>query len=84
MNGAVTQESDEIKVMYTIRWNNQLVDYLKGKKPETVCLTETKLCEEILINIDNDSYNILRKDRKDKNANEKISDKSYKCRVWKR
>ena len=89
MNGAVAQESDEIKVMYTIidgiiNKINKLVDYLKEEKPEIVCLTETKLCEKIQTNIENDSYNIWRKDRKDKNTNEKISDKSYKYWVWKR
>ena len=25
----------------------ELTDYLKEKKPESVCLTETKLCEDI-------------------------------------
>ena len=69
MNGAVTKGSDEIKVMYTnidgmISRKLELIDYLKEKKPEIVCLTETKLCEEIQTNIENDNYNIWRKDRK--------------------
>ena len=82
MNGAVTKESDEIKVMYInidgiISRKLELVDYLREKKPEIVCLTETKLCEEIQTNIENDNYNIWRKGRKDKkrwwcDANNKI------------
>ena len=67
----VTKGSDEIKVMYTnidgiISRKLELIDYLKEKKPEIVWLTETKLCEEIQTNIENDNYNIQRKDRKDK------------------
>ena len=63
MNGTVTKESDEIKVMYTnideiISRKLELVDYLKEKKPEIVYLTETKLCEEIQTTIKNDNYNI--------------------------
>ena len=70
-NEAVTIGSDEIKVMYTnidwiIAWKYELVDYLKEKKPEILWLAETKLYEDIQINIENDSYNIWRKDRKDK------------------
>ena len=44
----------------------ELIDYLKEKKPEIVCLAETIPCEEIQNNIENDNYNIWRKDRKDK------------------
>ena len=56
MNGAVTKRSDEIEVMYTnideiISRKLELVDYLKEKKQEIVCLTETKLCLEIQANI---------------------------------
>ena len=82
MNGAVTKQSDEIKVMYTnihgiISRKLELVDYLKEKKSEIVCLAKTKLCEEIQTNIENDHYNIWRNDRKDKkrwwcDANDKI------------
>ena len=47
-NGAVTKERDEIKVMYTnidgiIARKLELVDYLKEKKPEIVCLAETTM-----------------------------------------
>ena len=71
MNVTVTKRSDEIKVMYTnidgiISRKLELVDYLREKKPQIVCLTQTKLCEEIQTNIENDNYNIWRKDRKDK------------------
>ena len=71
MNGTVTKGSDEIKVMYTnidgiISRKLELIDYLKEKKPKIVCLTETKLCEEIQTNIEKDNYNIWRKDRKHK------------------
>ena len=63
MNGAITKGGDEIKVMYTnidgiISRKLELVDYLKEKKPQIVCLTETKLCEEFQTNIENDNYNI--------------------------
>ena len=63
MNGAVTKGSDEINIMYTnidgiISRKIELVDYLKEKKPENICPTETKLCEEIQTNIENDNYNI--------------------------
>ena len=44
----------------------ELIDYLKEKKPEIVCLTETKLCEDIQTNIENYNHKIWRKDRKDK------------------
>ena len=94
MNGAVTQVSDEIKVIYTnidgiISRKLELVHYLKEKKPEIVCLTETKVCEEIQTNIENDHYNIWRKDRKDKKDARvilmiKSKNKKKKCRVWKR
>ena len=48
MNGANTKGSDRIEVMYTnidglIARKLELVDYLKEKKPEIVCLAETKL-----------------------------------------
>ena len=71
MNGAVTKGSNETKVMFTnidgiISRKLELVDYLREKKPEIVCLTETKLCEGIQTNIENDNYNIWRKNRKDK------------------
>ena len=44
MNATVTKRSDEIKVMYTnidgiISRKLELVDYLKEKKPQIVCLT---------------------------------------------
>ena len=57
MNGAFTKGSDEIKIMYTnidgtISRKLELADYLKEKKPEIICLTETKLCEEIQTNIE--------------------------------
>ena len=70
-NAATTKGSDELKVMYTnidgiITRKLELVDYLQEKKPEIVCLTETKLCEEIQTNIENNNYNIWRKDKKDK------------------
>ena len=29
----------------------ELTDYLKEKKPETVCLAEAKLCEDIQTNL---------------------------------
>ena len=59
-----------MKVMYTnidgiISRKLELAD-LKEKKPEIVCLTQTKLCEEIQTNIENDNYNTWRKDRKNK------------------
>ena len=71
MNRAVTKGSDEMKVMYTnidgiISRKLELVDYLKEKKPEIACLTETKLCEEIETNLENDNYDIWRKDRNNK------------------
>ena len=65
------QGSDEIKVMYVnidgiISRKLELLDYLKEKKPKIVCLAETKLvCEKIQIKIENDNYNIWRKDEKD-------------------
>ena len=45
-NGTVTKGNDKIKIMYTnidgiIARKLQLVVYLKEKKPEIVCLTET-------------------------------------------
>ena len=57
-NGAVTKDSDEIKVMYTnidgiIARKTELVDYLKEKKPEIICLAETNLREEIQTDIEN-------------------------------
>ena len=70
MNEAVTKQNDEIKVMYTniygiISRKLELIHYLKEKKPEIVCLTETKVCQKIQTNIENYNYNIWRKDRKD-------------------
>ena len=67
-NGAVTKGCDEIKVMYTnihgmIARKLELVDYLE-KEPKSECVAETKLCEDIQTNIQNDNYNIWRKNRK--------------------
>ena len=42
----------------------QLTNYLKEKKAEVACLGEIKLSEDIQTNIENDDYNIWRKDRK--------------------
>ena len=41
-------------------------DYLQDKKPELVCLTETKLTSEIQIRFDAEGYNTWRRDRKNK------------------
>ena len=45
----------------------ELTDYLKEKKIEILCLTETKLSEDIQTNIvNNNNYSIWRKDIKGK------------------
>ena len=63
MNGAITKGSDQLKVMNThidgiIARKLELVYYLHEKKPEIVHQAETKLCEDIQTNIENDNYNI--------------------------
>ncbi|MPC69835.1 hypothetical protein E2C01_064066 [Portunus trituberculatus] len=41
-------------------------DYLKKKKPDVMCIVETKLREEIHIDFKEVGYNSWRRDRKDK------------------
>ena len=62
---------DSLKVMYTnidglISSRLELIDYLMEKKPDIVCLTETKLREEIQVNFKEQGYNVWRRDRKGK------------------
>ncbi|MPC33510.1 hypothetical protein E2C01_026862 [Portunus trituberculatus] len=41
-------------------------DYLKAKKPDVMCISETKLTEEIHVNFKEEGYNSRRTDSKDK------------------
>ena len=41
----------------------EVKDYLKEKKPELLCLAETKLREEIQLSFKEERYNIWRRDR---------------------
>ena len=42
----------------------ELRDYLTEKKPDVVCITETKLREEIQISFKEQGYNVWKRDRK--------------------
>ena len=69
--GKQTTECNRIKVMYTnidglVSGCVELKDYLKERKPEVVCLTETKLKEDIKIGFEKEGYNMWRRDRKNK------------------
>ena len=60
-----------LKVMYTnidglLSGLLELRDYLIEKKPDVVCITETKLREEIKISFKEQGYNVWRRDRKGK------------------
>ena len=44
----------------------EITDYQKEEKTEALCLVKTRSCEDIQTNIENDNYNIWRKDRKGK------------------
>ena len=62
---------DTLKVMYTnidglLSGLLELRDYLIEKKPDVVCITETKLREEIQISFKEQGYNVWRRDRKGK------------------
>ena len=64
-------ECDKIKVTYTnidclVSGLVEMRDYLRERKPEVVCLTETKLKEEIKIGFEKEGYNMWRRDRKRK------------------
>ena len=64
-------ESNKIKVTYTnidglVSGLMEMKDYLRERKPEVVCLTETKLKEEIKIGFEKEGYNMWRRDRKSK------------------
>lgn len=41
-------------------------DYLLEKKPDVVCITETKLREEVQMSFKKQEYTVWRRDRKDK------------------
>ena len=45
-------------------------DYLKEKKPDVMCIVETKLREEMHVNFREEGYNTWRRDRKDKGEEE--------------
>ena len=58
-----------LKVMYTnidglLSGILELRDYLTERKPDVVCITETKLREEIQISFKQQGYNVWRRDRK--------------------
>ena len=60
-----------LKVMYTnidilLSGLLELRDHLIEKKPDVVCITETKLREEIQISFKEQGYNVWRRDRKGK------------------
>ena len=62
---------NRIKIMYTnvdglVSSAKEVRDYLQDKKPELVCLTETKLTSEIQIRFNAEGYNTWRRDRKNK------------------
>ena len=61
--------NEETKIMYTdidglMSRKLELKDNLREKKPDVVCLTETKLSDDIQVKIEDDTYNVWRKDRK--------------------
>ncbi len=61
----------KLKVMYTnidglLSGMLELRDYLIEKKPDVVCVTETKLREEVQISFKDQGYNVWRRDRKGK------------------
>ena len=70
----VQKKDGDMNLMYTnidgiIPRILELKDYLREKNPDIVCLTETKLTEDIHIKIEGkDSYNVWRKDRIGKNG----------------
>ena len=60
-----------ISIMYTnvdgiISSILELRDYIRKSKPDVVCLTETKLKEEIQLHFQKEGYNMWRRDRKEK------------------
>ena len=60
--------NNKFRVMYTntdgvVSSLSEVKDYLR-EKPELVCLTETKLREEINIRFEKEGYNLWRRDRK--------------------
>ena len=65
--------SNILSVMYTnmdgfISGLLELRDYIKDSKPDVVCLTETKLKEEVQLGIIVEGYNYWRRDRKGKSG----------------
>ena len=69
--GKLPIENNNIKVTYTnidglVSGIVELKDYLRERKPEVVCLTETKLKEEITVGFEKEGYNMWRRDRKTK------------------
>ena len=64
-------EQNELRVTYTnidglVSGLVEMRDYLRERKPDVVCLTETKLKEEIIIGFENEGYSTWRRDRKSK------------------
>merc|ERR1712035_276981 len=64
---------DNLRVMYTnidgvLSSILELRDYLRLNKPDVVCITETKLKEEIHIQFQDEGYNMWRRDRKNKSG----------------
>ncbi|MPC96834.1 hypothetical protein E2C01_092113 [Portunus trituberculatus] len=46
--------------------NDELLSSMLEKKPDVMCIVETKLREEIHVNLKEKGYNSWRRDRKDK------------------
>ena len=64
---------DNLRVMYTnidgvLSSILELRDYLRLNKPDVVCITETKLKEEIHVQFQDEGYNMWRRDRKNKSG----------------
>ena len=67
----IKETRNNLRVMYTnidgiVSSLLELKDYIRKSKPDVVCLTETKLKEEIQLGTIVEGYNIWRKDRKGK------------------
>ena len=70
-NNDIKETRDNLRVMYTnidgiVSSFLELKDYIRNNNPDVICLTETKLKEEIQLGIISEGYNTWRKDRKGK------------------
>ncbi len=69
--GQNTEKTKNVRITYTnidglISSILEVRDYLREEKPDVMCMTETKLRQEILLNFEKEGYKLWRRDRKGK------------------